>query len=336
MNRRTVAACAIAARFAEAAVEDVVMDPQELKTKEYQAKCPTQRVPFLETPEGNLFETSAILRYFARLNPSVGLYGKTPFEAALVDQWVSFFQANIVPNVETILMMTLGRMPPNEGMYNQAQKDFKSNLRIVNEALKGKDFLVGDTVTIADILAATSLAFPMSMVLETGFQKAVQNVVNWFTKVVAIPQFRASLGNVKLAKKVPKMKFPAPPKEEKKAPKPAPPPAPKKEEKKVNPLDLIETKFDWMEFKTELSNSTDRRATLDKFFKEMDRDAFAVYHLVYDKAEGEGEKIYMTNNLLGGWLQVGSFSIARSRCAIHLFCCWYPDTQWIYFSQTLE
>lgn len=212
-----------------------------------------------------------------------------------------------------MLLQTLGRMPLNEAMYNQANKEFKSSLRIVNDHLKGKDFLVGDTLTIADIYAAVSLTFPMQFTVDPGYQKAIKNVVDWFTKTVARPQFKASLGNVKLAKKVQKLKFPAPVKEVKKEEE-KPKPAPKKEEKKVNPLDLIETDFNFFDFKTELANSKDRRATLDKFFKEVDRKAFAIYHLKYDKAEGEGEKVYMTNNLLTGWLQVsmdGSSSLIQ-------------------------
>lgn len=176
----------------------------------------------------------------------------------------------------------------------------------MNDYLKEKDFLVGDTITIADIYAATSLSFPMQFTVDPGYQKAIKNVVEWFTKLMAKPQFRASLGNVKLAKKVEKLKFPAQVKEVKKEQeKPKPAPA-KKEEKKVNPLDLIETDFNFFDFKTELANSKDRRETLDKFFKEVDRKAFAIYHLKYEKAEGEGEKVYMTNNLLTGWLQVST------------------------------
>ena len=109
---------------------------------------------------------------------------------------------------------------------------------------------------------------------------------------------------MKLAKKVGKLKFPAPVKEVKKEEEKPKPPAPKKEEKKINPLDLIETDFNFFDFKTEMANSKDRRETLDKFFKEVDRKAFAIYHLKYEKADGEGEKVYMTNNLLTGWLQV--------------------------------
>lgn len=61
-------------------------------------------------------------------------------------------------------------------------------------------------------------------------------------------------------------------------------PQPKK--KDGNPLDLIETKFDLFEFKTELVNSKDKSSTIDKLFETYDKEAFSFYHLKYDKAEG--------------------------------------------------
>ncbi len=55
MNPRTVASVAIAARFAEVEFTHVVMQSEELRTKEYLAKCPTGKIPFAEFPEGGVF-----------------------------------------------------------------------------------------------------------------------------------------------------------------------------------------------------------------------------------------------------------------------------------------
>jgi len=48
---------------------------EELENKEYSAKNPFQKVPVLETKEGHIFESNAIIRYLARLNLASGLYG---------------------------------------------------------------------------------------------------------------------------------------------------------------------------------------------------------------------------------------------------------------------
>jgi len=36
-------------------------------------------MPVLETPEGHIFESNAILRYVARINKAAGLYGANAY-----------------------------------------------------------------------------------------------------------------------------------------------------------------------------------------------------------------------------------------------------------------
>lgn len=71
--------CRVAAEFAKVEYEFVNTPFAELKNTEYLAKHPLGKVPLLETPEGTLFETHAILKYFGR---KCNLLGKTTFEEA--------------------------------------------------------------------------------------------------------------------------------------------------------------------------------------------------------------------------------------------------------------
>lgn len=72
--------CAITAKLAGVELEVINLDAEEQKSKEYKQKCLTGKFPCLETPEGHLFESAAIARYIAKLNPEKGLYGHNPFE----------------------------------------------------------------------------------------------------------------------------------------------------------------------------------------------------------------------------------------------------------------
>ena len=49
------------------------------------AKNPNGKIPVLETPEGYVFESNAILRHIARLIPSANLYGTNLHENVIVD-----------------------------------------------------------------------------------------------------------------------------------------------------------------------------------------------------------------------------------------------------------
>jgi elongation factor 1-gamma len=75
-------AVAITAKLAGVELEIVNLDAEEQKSKDYKQKCLTGKFPSLETPEGHLFESAAIARYIAKLNPEKGLYGNNAFEQA--------------------------------------------------------------------------------------------------------------------------------------------------------------------------------------------------------------------------------------------------------------
>jgi len=55
---------------------------KEVKDKEFKKKNPNQKYPVLETHDGCIFETHAIIRHVARLDPSKHLFGKSQFEHA--------------------------------------------------------------------------------------------------------------------------------------------------------------------------------------------------------------------------------------------------------------
>lgn len=73
--------------------------------------------------------------------------------------------------------------------------------------------------------------------------------------------------------------------------------------KKENPLDLLPaSKFNLFDFKTEIVNSTDMKATMKMFWEQFDAEGFSLWLVKYDKYTGEGEKLFSTNNLVGGFM----------------------------------
>jgi glutathione S-transferase len=73
---------AIAADFAKVQYEEVFVNEEEQKGKEYKAKVLHGKFPALETPEGVIFESAAIARYFGRITKDVKLVGTNDHEAA--------------------------------------------------------------------------------------------------------------------------------------------------------------------------------------------------------------------------------------------------------------
>lgn len=69
-------------------VEEVIVN--ESNKDKLIHKFPNSKFPFLETPEGLLFEGNAIAKHLAKLNPTTGLCGSTLIESAQVDQWLDW------------------------------------------------------------------------------------------------------------------------------------------------------------------------------------------------------------------------------------------------------
>merc|ERR1711899_499119 len=63
-------------------------------------------------------------------------------------------------------------------------------------------YLVGERVTLADVVVACTMISLYQNVLDPGFRKPFGNVNRWFTTVVNQPQVKKVVGTVKLAEKM--------------------------------------------------------------------------------------------------------------------------------------
>jgi glutathione S-transferase len=56
-------AVTIVADLAHVKLEETVVNQEEIQSKEFKAKTPSGKFPFIEAEEGTLFESAAIARY---------------------------------------------------------------------------------------------------------------------------------------------------------------------------------------------------------------------------------------------------------------------------------
>lgn len=300
---------AVAASLAKVDIQEVFVSEEEAKSKEWKAKSLTGKFPVLETPEGTLVESAAIARYLARLSGS-GLGGNNDFERAQIDQFIDFAHTALVPHMINVYKAVFGWGVVETEVFNTACKELKDLVRVVNNHLQGKQYLVSERLTVADIVVAFALIVPFQAVLDGGFRKSVApNVTAWLERFLALPEVVRRTGHVKLCAKA--LKAVAPPKKEEKkeAAKPAAKPtgddAEAKPKKETDPLDeLPPSKFDLFAFKTFFVNLADKKGEGMKFFWEnYDREGYCIYYAKYEKYEGEGVVLYQTSNLMNGFLQ---------------------------------
>ncbi|CAL8463238.1 g2772 [Coccomyxa elongata] len=207
------------------------------KSPQFLKLNPNGKVPTLQTPEGAVWESNAIARYVARLADK-GLFGVTAFDAALVEQWIEFSTLNIDAPMSSWLYPLLGFMDYDKKKEEAAIVMVKKNLDILDEYLASHTYLVGNSVTLADIIGAANLYHGYTKLFDEAFRKDFPNVQRWFLTLVNQPAFKNVMGDVVLAKET--MKYtpkkndkaaPAAKESKPAAPKESKPEQPKKESK---------------------------------------------------------------------------------------------------------
>jgi len=297
------------------------------KTPDFLQKNPLGKVPVLETDQGAIFESNAIARHLAKLSET-SLFGNNDYEEALVNQWIDFAVSEIDLPAGVWLYPILGYLEYNAEATNLAKGDIRKVLQIINEHLSTRTFLVGERISLADIVVSTSLVYLFKHVLDVGFRKPFAHVLRWFNTLINQQQFVEVVGEVVLAtkmavaeaaKEAPKAEKKEKPKKEQKAaePKKEKKEKPKKkdddeeeeenfgepeEPKGSNPLDqLPPTSFVLDEWKRQYSNN-DGAVSIKWFFDNVDREGYSVWFCEYLYSK-EQTQLFMTCNLVGGFLQ---------------------------------
>jgi glutathione S-transferase len=149
---------------------------------------PNGKVPAMVDGDLTLFESMAINLYLAQK------YGKTLWPASVEDQgrtyqWSFWGMTELEKPLLTIVIDTF--MTPPDKKNPKAVEDAKTALHkplgILNGELKGRQYLLGDTFTIADLNLAAVMAWAkLAKVDMTGNSDAA----NWLDRCLSRPAFR--------------------------------------------------------------------------------------------------------------------------------------------------
>jgi len=154
----------------------------------------------LETPQGSLFESNAILRYVARVRGDNTLYGANFWEASQIDQWLEFANNELEPARAVWMYPIYKILTYDEDAYTQAKADVQKALGILDNHLLRRTFLVGNGITIADIAIVCALSGMYSTVFDAEFRAQFKNVQRWFETIANQPEAVKFLGPVTFAK----------------------------------------------------------------------------------------------------------------------------------------
>jgi glutathione S-transferase len=154
---------------------------------EYLKLNPNGKIPCIVDGDFVLWESMAINKYIATKYNS-DLLGKTPEENALIDQWSYWSILEVQSNLYTIAFQKF-RAPEgdrDEKIIKKAMDELSKVLKILDNQLEGKEYILGNRFTLADINVA-------SCVLAADFAKydysAYRNVSRWIAKLNERPSF---------------------------------------------------------------------------------------------------------------------------------------------------
>ena len=163
---------------------------------------PFNRVPILQHDDFVVYETSAIAAYIDEVFPGPRLTPGDPRERARMNQWISavnsYYYDSMVHHVvhERIVFPELG-IAPDEKVVTHALPEVERALRVAEAQLgHGKDYLLGDALTIADFyLLPSTFAFSFTAEGKALYPK-FPAFSRWRERMEASPtvkKFRASM-----------------------------------------------------------------------------------------------------------------------------------------------
>ncbi|XP_061371468.1 glutathione S-transferase F9-like [Gastrolobium bilobum] len=168
-------------------------DPEFLKLQPFGA------LPVIQDGDYTLYESRAIIRYYAEKYKSQGtdLLGKTIEERGLVEQWLEVEAHNFHPPtlnlVRNVLFAPLKGIPSDQKVIEESDEKLGKVLDIYEERLSKSKYLAGDFFSLADL---SHLSFGHYLVNQTGRGNLVRerkHVSAWWNDISGRPSWKKVL-----------------------------------------------------------------------------------------------------------------------------------------------
>jgi len=152
------------------------------------------RWPVLVTSSGPIWQTHAIARYVAKTGSSAQLLGNTPYQEALITQWIDFLANELYLPVAAWIYPILGLLETSEQEKEIARVSTLKQFHILDNYLRDNTFLVGDRVSLADILVSLTIYDVYCHVLDESLVKGYRNLTRWFLTLINQDNFQSVVG----------------------------------------------------------------------------------------------------------------------------------------------
>jgi glutathione S-transferase len=154
---------------------------EEHKTPEFLALNPYGKVPVLIDNDGLIYESTIVNEYLEDRFPDPALIPRDPWGRAEVRLWEDYGDNMFLGPAEAIFIHNKGWRTFAPERLAQMRQQIQDSLSRVEKQLQGKQYLVRDTFTLADICFAPRII--MLDELGTPLNSAYKNVPAWIERI---------------------------------------------------------------------------------------------------------------------------------------------------------
>lgn len=160
----------------------------KLDTPEYLALNPNQKIPVIQDDEFVLWESNAIIRY---LSEAYGVLAPVGLQArSLAGQWCDWSLSTLYNDLVGICFHQHVRVTAQERDHlavAEAAARLVPSFMILNDHLEGRSFLVGNSLSFADIAVGALLYRYYTMPIEHA---KAPHVEAWYQRLQERPAYR--------------------------------------------------------------------------------------------------------------------------------------------------
>jgi glutathione S-transferase len=164
-------------------VQSIDLGRGDQLTPQYAALNPNRKMPTLDDDGFVLWESNAILFYMAAKHPNSGLWPADLQGQADVLRWLAWQGAHWdaescgMVGYENASKAVLGLGPPDPAFIARGEQNFARFAAVLDASLRGKTWLLGERLTIADFSVGALVPAAERMALPV---KDFPEVVRWY------------------------------------------------------------------------------------------------------------------------------------------------------------
>jgi glutathione S-transferase len=161
-----------------------------LDTPEFRAMNPHGKVPVIDDDGTIVWESHAILRYLAARDGRGAFWQDDPAARSQSDRWMDWAHTTLQPDFLMGVFWGFYRTPAAQRDMTAVRKKIDACARhftLLDRQLAGRDFVLGNALTLADIPAGTCLYRYFNLEIE---RPSVPNVEAWYARLQDRPAYR--------------------------------------------------------------------------------------------------------------------------------------------------